>query len=82
MHALNVGIVNQVFREQFLLGQVTSFHEGSMDIFHGVRIMATHNVRKDVGVVNGSTGIVVAVLTQSHCWFTSTMVHCICVNYF
>ena len=65
VHALNVGIVNQLFREQFLAGQVTSFHEGSMDIFHGVRIMATHNVRKDVGVVNGSTGIVVAILTQS-----------------
>ena len=59
------GIVNQLFREQFLLGQVTSFHEGSLDIIHGVRIMATHNVRKDVGVVNGATGIVVPVLTKS-----------------
>ena len=65
VHALNVGIVNQFFREQFLLGQVKSFHEGSMEKFHGVRIMVTHNVRKDVGVVNGATGIVVAVLTKS-----------------
>ena len=27
--------------------------------------MVTHNVRKDVGVVNGATGIVVAVRTKS-----------------
>ena len=51
VHALSVGIV-----KHSLLGQVTSFHEGLMDIFHGVQLMATHNVRKEVGVVNGATG--------------------------
>ena len=64
-HALNVGTVKQLFQEHSLLGQVTSFHEGMMDTFHGVRIMVTHNVRKEVGMVNGATGVVVAVLTRS-----------------